>query len=75
VVGRRPAERLERGAALGQHRDERRVVADLSVGDSLELGERVASTGGVEGDDRIGAKGWSDPAGVPPGQRAMVRER
>ena len=75
VVGRRPAERLERGAALGQHRDERRVVADLSVGDSLELGERVAPTGGVERDDRVGTEGRSDPARIRLGERAMVRER
>ena len=76
VIGRRGAERLERGAALGQRLDERRVIADLAVGGSLELGQRVAPAGCVERHDRVGTEGRPDAEPrLRVGERAVLRER
>ena len=60
VIGRGRAERLERSAPLGEHVDERRVVAHLAACGGLELGERSAPAGRIERDDRVGAKGRPD---------------
>ena len=76
VIGRRGAERLERGASLGQHVEKRRVVADLAARGSLELGQRVAPAGSIECDDRVGAKGRPDAGPrLRVGERPVLRER
>ena len=76
MIGRSRSERLERGAPLGEHLDERCVVAHLAVGGGLELGERGTPARSIERDHRVGAKGRPDAKRrFDSGECAVLRER
>ncbi len=76
VICRSRTECLERGASLGQHVEERRVVAYLAAGGGLELGQRAAPAGRVERNDGVGTESRPDPkARLRIDERAVLGQR